>query len=110
MAQKTKPRFWRGLGFVDGNLGGAGGVPVTSPGKSYSLASSTQESHCRRALGRGLHLSTFRLCSILNLAPVRPHCCLGTFPSSVDLQPERFDDRRPESNIGCEGPPEFFGV
>jgi hypothetical protein len=29
---------------------------------------------------------------------------------SVDLQRERFDDRRPESNIGCEGPPEFFGV
>jgi hypothetical protein len=29
---------------------------------------------------------------------------------SVDLQPERFDDRRPESNIGSEGLPEFFGV
>jgi hypothetical protein len=29
---------------------------------------------------------------------------------SVDLQPERFDDRRPESNIGCEGPTESFRV
>ena len=29
---------------------------------------------------------------------------------SVDLQPERFDDWRPEYNIGCEGPSEFFGV
>jgi hypothetical protein len=29
---------------------------------------------------------------------------------SVDLQPERFDDRCPESNVGCEGPPEFFRI
>jgi len=29
---------------------------------------------------------------------------------SVDLKRERFDDRRPESNIGCEGLSEFFGV
>ena len=29
---------------------------------------------------------------------------------SVDLQSERFDDRSPKCNIGCEGPPEFFGV
>ena len=29
---------------------------------------------------------------------------------SVDLCPERFDDWRPECDIGCEGPTEFFGV
>ena len=29
---------------------------------------------------------------------------------SVDLQRQRFDDRRPESNIRCERPGEFFGV
>src|ERR1700681_4990609 len=39
-------------------------------------------------------------CSILMEYPVT---------CSVDLQPECFDDRRPEGNIGCEGPPEFFG-
>ena len=35
---------------------------------------------------------------------------LGQVGRSVDLQPERFDDRRPESNIGCERLPEFFRV
>ena len=29
---------------------------------------------------------------------------------SVDLQPERLDDRRPEGNVGGEGLPEFVGV
>src|SRR5712671_6353663 len=29
---------------------------------------------------------------------------------SVDLQPESFDDRRPESNIGCKRLPEFLGA
>jgi hypothetical protein len=35
---------------------------------------------------------------------------LGQVGRSVYLQPERFDDRRPESNIGCERLPEFFRV
>ena len=30
-------------------------------------------------------------------------------PWSVDLQPERLDHRRPESNIGFEATPEFLG-
>ena len=34
----------------------------------------------------------------------QPACC------SVELYPERFDDWRPECNIGREGPTEFFGV
>jgi len=29
---------------------------------------------------------------------------------SVDLHPESFHDRVPESNISREGPPEFFGA
>jgi hypothetical protein len=38
-------------------------------------------------------------------------CRSGRFaPRLVELQPERLDDRCPESNIRSEGPPEFFGV
>src|SRR5712691_3699819 len=29
---------------------------------------------------------------------------------SVDFQTERFDDRRPKSDIGCKRLPEFFGA
>jgi hypothetical protein len=29
---------------------------------------------------------------------------------SIDLQRERFDNRRPEINVACQGPLEFFGV
>src|SRR5262249_41297494 len=35
-------------------------------------------------------------------------CMIGA-PWSVDLQPKRLDHRRPESNIGFEATPEFFG-
>src|SRR5262245_57644436 len=49
----------------------------------------------------------------VRLAPVsgRNKWQVGSFVSlSIDLEPESFHDRLPESNIGREGPPEFFGA
>ena len=35
---------------------------------------------------------------------------LNAVSCSIDLKAQPFDDRRPESNVGCEGSPEFLGV
>jgi hypothetical protein len=47
---------------------------------------------------------------LLSKTALQSHKYLVPPQCSVDLQRERVDDRRPKSNIRCEGLPEFFGV